>query len=239
MVMRGGFNTAFFHNSVKCRNARTKINAIKDIAGNRFEGDDVPVVLVDHYANFLGKEDHVTRLNQEDIFVNVLSPAVAANMVRQVTREEVKSAMFSIGENKAPGPDGYTSAFFKHAWDIVGDEISTAILEFFDNGKLLKQLNHTILALIPKVETPDSVIDYRPISCCNVLYKCISKIITDRLKGSLGDLVSINHSAFVPGRKISDNILLTQELMHNYHLNRGPARCAFKIDIQKAYDTVS
>ncbi|XP_021985789.1 uncharacterized protein LOC110881983 [Helianthus annuus] len=156
-----------------------------------------------------------------------------------VTREEIKQAMFSISENKAPGPDGYTSAFFKHAWDIVGEEVTNAVLDFFDNGQLLKQINHAILSLIPKKDTADSVLDYRPISCCNVLYKCISKIITERIKGSLESFVGINQSAFVPGRKISDNILLTQELMHNYHLNRGPPRCAFKIDIQKAYDTVN
>nr|GEU94056.1 putative reverse transcriptase domain, reverse transcriptase zinc-binding domain protein [Tanacetum cinerariifolium] len=58
------------------------------------------------------------------------------------------------------------------------------------------------------------------------------------MKGSLINLVSQNQSAFVPGRRISDNILLTQELMHNYHLDRGQPWCAFKVDIQKAYDTV-
>ncbi|GJW82006.1 putative reverse transcriptase domain, reverse transcriptase zinc-binding domain protein [Tanacetum coccineum] len=58
------------------------------------------------------------------------------------------------------------------------------------------------------------------------------------MKGCLSDLVNLNQSSFVPRRRISDNILLTQELMHNYHLDRGPARCAFKVDIQKAYDTV-
>ncbi|KAF5815085.1 hypothetical protein HanXRQr2_Chr03g0118881 [Helianthus annuus] len=55
-------------------------------------------------------------------------------MVRQVTQEEVKAVMFSIGENKAPGPDGYTSAFFKRSWDIVGDEVTAAVLQFFENG---------------------------------------------------------------------------------------------------------
>nr|XP_043612553.1 uncharacterized protein LOC122584456 [Erigeron canadensis] len=64
------------------------------------------------------------------------------------------------------------------------------------------------------------------------------KILANRLKGCLADLISINQSAFVPGRQISDNILLTQELMHNYHLDRGLPRAAFKVDIQKAYDTV-
>ncbi|XP_022042079.1 uncharacterized protein LOC110944741 [Helianthus annuus] len=217
----GDSNTSFFHKCVKSRNARNKISCINDIHGNRFEGDGITGALVDHYSNFLGTAQLVSRFDDDDLFRNTLSQHTADQMVRQVTREEVKQAMFGIGENKAPGPDGFTSAFFKHAWDIVGDEVTNAVLDFFENGKLLKQVNHTILALVPKMDTPNSVLDYRPISCCNVLYKCTSKIITDRIKGSLDKLVSINQSAFVPGRKISDNILLTQELMHNYHLNRG------------------
>ncbi|GJZ26280.1 hypothetical protein Tco_0570533, partial [Tanacetum coccineum] len=123
-------------------------------------------------------------------------------------------------------------------WDIVKVDVSKAIKEFFMSGKLRKEVNHTIIALIPKVPSPTRVNDYRPISCCNVLFKCISKIISNRIKDSLTNLVNINQSAFVPGRRISDNLLLTQELMHNYHMDRGPSRCAFKVDIQKAYDTM-
>nr|GEV20431.1 hypothetical protein [Tanacetum cinerariifolium] len=120
----------------------------------------------------------------------------------------------------------------------IGDDVTKAVGEFFTNGTMLKELNHAIIALVPKVSTPSKVNDYRPISCCNVLYKCVSKIIANRIKGFLELIVSANQSAFVSGRSIADNILLTQELMHNYHLDRGPARCALKVDIQKAYDTV-
>ncbi|GJR90251.1 hypothetical protein Tco_0214262, partial [Tanacetum coccineum] len=140
--------------------------------------------------------------------------------------------------DKSPGLDGYTAAFFKEAWDIVGQDVINAVKEFFANGKIPKELNHTIIALIPKVHTPTRVNDYRLISCCNVLFKCISKIIANRIKNSLKIIISPNQSAFVPGRSITDNILLTHELMHNYHLDRGVPRCAFKVDIQKAYDTV-
>ncbi|GKA33637.1 hypothetical protein Tco_0720066 [Tanacetum coccineum] len=121
---------------------------------------------------------------------------------------------------------------------IVADDFVAAVCEFFTNGKILKELNHTIIALIPKVNSPTRVNDYRPISCCNVMFKCISKIIANCIKECLKVLVSSNQSAFVPGRSIANNILLTQELMHNYHLDRGLPRCAFKVDIQKAYDTV-
>nr|GFC38336.1 reverse transcriptase domain, reverse transcriptase zinc-binding domain protein [Tanacetum cinerariifolium] len=68
---------------------------------------------------------------------------------------------------------------------IIGVDVIKAVKEFFTNGRLLKELNHTIIALIPKVNTPARVTDYRPISCCNVLFKCISKIIANRLKDSL------------------------------------------------------
>ncbi|XP_021991402.1 uncharacterized protein LOC110888172 [Helianthus annuus] len=154
----GDSNTSYFHNSVKSRNARNKINCIKDTNGNQYEGVDVAAALLNHYSAFMGTEDKVARLDDADLFVNVLQQNVAETMVRQVIDDEVKQAMFSISENKA---------------------------------------------------------------------------------GCLGTLVNINQSAFVPGRKISGNILITQELMHNYHVDRGPPRCALKIDIQKAYDTVS
>ncbi|XP_022030707.1 uncharacterized protein LOC110931630 [Helianthus annuus] len=234
----GDMNSAFFHSSLKIRNHVSRIEVIKDSAGNLFEGDNVYKPFVQHYENFFGSQGDISLTPAPDLFSKVLAPQVATHMIRQVTAEEVKKAMFSIGIDKAPGPDGYTAAFFKSAWPIVGNDITCAIVDFFETGNLLRELNHTNIVLIPKIPTPSAVIDYRPIACCNVLYKCISKIVADRIKNALNDIVSINQSAFVPGRRISDNIMLTQELMHNYHRHSGPPRCAFKVDIQKAYDTV-
>ncbi|XP_071738847.1 uncharacterized protein [Rutidosis leptorrhynchoides] len=101
-----------------------------------------------------------------------------------------------------------------------GQDVINVVQEFFLTGQMLKEINYTIVSLIPKVYVPSKVTDYRPIACCNVIYKCISKIIVARIKSSLDDIVNINQSAFIPGRKIADNILLTQELMRNYHLNK-------------------
>lgn len=81
---------------------------------------------------------------------------------------------------KAPGPDGYNSSFFKMAWPVIGEDIISAVQQFFENGKLLKELNCTTLTLIPKVDAPTSVLDFRP--SCNVLYKCITKLLCVRLK---------------------------------------------------------
>ncbi|GJX13355.1 hypothetical protein Tco_0205113, partial [Tanacetum coccineum] len=237
-LREGDSNSAYFHKVVKSRIGRSRIDVVTSDNGDMFENDQVPEVFVHHYEAFLGQPGSTSGFNANNLFQTRLEEDVALNMTRQVTRQEVKSALFSMGNEKAPGPDGYTAAFFKEAWEIVADDVVAAVKEFFTNGKLLRELNHTIIALIPKVSSPTRVTDYRPISCCNVLFKCISKIITNRLKESLKVLVSPNQSAFVPGRSIADNVLLTQELMHNYHLDRGTPRCAFKVDIQKAYDTV-
>ncbi|GKA15175.1 sodium/hydrogen exchanger 6 [Tanacetum coccineum] len=217
---------------------KNRIEMVSDASNMFYDGNHVPDAFVSHYNQFFGAEGDTTPLDDHDLYIRTLDNAKADFMVRNVTNEEIKSVIFSMRDDKAPGLDGFTAAFFKKAWDVVGGDITCVLHDFFSNGKLLKELNHTSIALIPMVTTPARINDYRPISCCNVLYKCISKIIVDRVKEGLGDIVSINQSAFVPGHRISNNILLTQELMRNYHKKRGPPRCAFKVDIQKAYDTI-
>ncbi|KAI9200109.1 hypothetical protein LWI28_002908 [Acer negundo] len=80
--------------------------------------------------------------------------------------------------------------------------------------------------------------EFRPISCCNNLYKIIAKIIANRIKPCLPDINSPSQSAFVAGRSIGDNILLAQELIRNYHTNIGCPRLALKVDFKKAFDMV-
>nr|GEW40904.1 RNA-directed DNA polymerase, eukaryota, reverse transcriptase zinc-binding domain protein [Tanacetum cinerariifolium] len=106
-------------------------------------------------------------------------------------------------------------------------------------GLLLGEVNATLISLVPKIQNPDKVSDFRPIACCNVIYKCISKIITNRLKGVLGKLVHESQSALIDGRQTTDNILLAQELFKGYNKKQKIKKVAFKIDLQKAYDTIN
>ncbi|KAL0294829.1 UNVERIFIED_CONTAM: hypothetical protein Sangu_3209500 [Sesamum angustifolium] len=128
----------------------------------------------------------------------------------EVVDEFVSFYQRLLGEDKAPGPDGYSSGFYKAAWPVIGDEVVKAILEFFTTGRLLKQVNTTLLALIPKI---------RCRTWCQIF-----------------DPYHAN--AFVPGRSIGDNILLAQEMFTGYNRQGLPKRCALKIDLRKAYDTV-
>ncbi|GJX52037.1 hypothetical protein Tco_0280406 [Tanacetum coccineum] len=98
-------------------------------------------------------------------------------MTREVTNEEIKSAMFDIGDNKASGPDRFTSCFFKKSWNIMGKDVCEAVREFFKSGKLLGEMNATLMTLVSKIQNSRIVSDYIPIACCNVLYKCINDLL--------------------------------------------------------------
>ncbi|GJX80091.1 RNA-directed DNA polymerase, eukaryota, reverse transcriptase zinc-binding domain protein [Tanacetum coccineum] len=238
-LSEGDSNTKYFHNSVKGNLNRNRIESVEDLEGKRFSGQHVGAQFVKHFQSVLGEAKLVDPIfDPGSLFVKRLSIDDAEFMVRPVSKDEIKSVFFAMNDEKAPGPDGFSSKFFKAAWSVIGDEVCTAICDFFKNGRLLKEVNATIIALVPKSMSPQKVSDFRPISCCNVIYKAISKIIANRIKGCLGILVDECQNAFIPTRQISDNVLLSQELVRNYHRNRGPSKVAFKIDIHKAYDSV-
>lgn len=158
-------------------------------------------------------------------------------LANDVSADEIRSALFSIPDEKAPGPDGY-SQFFKRAWSIVGVLLVEAVTECFETGRLLRQWNATTLMMIPKSECAQTVGEFRPIACCNVIYKVISKVLANRLAPILDRIVDKTQSAFVKGRLISDNIHLAEQFLRQYERKSVSPRCLLKIDIRKAYDSV-
>lgn len=116
------------------------------------------------------------------------------NLNQPVIDLEIKCVVESMGEMKAPGPDGLNGLFFQKNWDTIGNAVCRAVKDFFTNGQLPSELNETVVTLIPKVPMPDCLNLLRPISCCNYLYMVISKIFVLRLRGYMGELVSHNQS---------------------------------------------
>ena len=155
-----------------------------------------------------------------------------------LTPLEIKDAAFAIHPDKAPGPDGFSASFFQSNWKVVGPAIIKEIQYFFREGVLPNSINSTHIRLIPKIQSPKAVSDYRPIALCNVYYKIISKLLSIRLKPVLQEVISENQSAFIPGRAISDNVLITHEVLHFLKTSGAVKHCsmAVKTDISKAYD---
>ena len=117
-----------------------------------------------------------------------------------------------MGDLKAPGPDGMPAIFYKKCWHIVGERVIKEVLQVLNGGEMPAGWNDTNIILIPKVKNPTKLKIFRPISLCNVIYKIVSKVLANRLKKILPDVISSTQSAFVPGRLITDNILVTYEV---------------------------
>ncbi|CAN0861736.1 LINE-1 reverse transcriptase homolog [Linum grandiflorum] len=238
----GDSNTAYFHASVKIRQLKNQIVQLEAHGGHMVS--DMPSlsgIIVDYYSELLGKVDthvHSDLGHLGSLLQRKLPHIQVVALCLPITAEEVKVALFSIPEDKSPGPYGFTSCFYKVMWDIVQDDVVAAILQFFETGIMPKVVNSTLISLIPKKANATHIRDFWPIACCNVLYKCVAKILARRLAACLPEVVSQMQSAFVKGRQIGDDILLAHELVNSYHLKHVSPRCAMKIDLRKAFDSV-
>jgi hypothetical protein len=235
----GDGNTSFFHKVVRARNSSNLIKVLLDVEGTRVtDMQRIKDIAWDYYQNLLGHTSHeFTHVKADkvaNLFCKKFSPSCVECMQARVTKDEIQQVILSMNRSKASGPDGFSAGFFQQAWPIVGEDVCDAIMEFFSSGRLLKEVNSTIITLVPKKKNATSMGDFRPISCCNLVYKCITKIMANRLVAGLDEVISSNQGAFVPKRSIVENILLAQELVCNYHRTVGKARCTLKIDLMKA-----
>ena len=141
---------------------------------------------------------------------------------------------------KAPGPNGMSTIFFQKYWDVVGNDIVCMVLNVLNSNMLIVDINRTNITLIPKINSPSKMSDFRLKSLCNVLYKLVSKVIANRLKNILPQIISENQSTFLSKRLITNNILVAFELMHYLeHKKKGKENfMAVKLDMSKAYDRV-
>ena len=142
--------------------------------------------------------------------------------------------------SKAPGPDGLSAGFFQRYQNIVGRSVSAACLEILNGDWDLSLINHTYVALIPKVKELKRVSEYRPISLCNIIYKIISKCFTNRPEIVLEHLISPYQSTFIPQRLITYNIIIGYECLHKIRCRKQGKEglVAVKLDNIKAYDRI-
>ena len=143
-----------------------------------------------------------------------LSNRISAFLDSPFSAAKIKKALFYMFPTKAPRLDGMPALFYQTHWEIVGRDITTACLRCLIDGDSLEAINETLVVLIPKVDSPMKMSEFRPISLCNVIYKIVAKTLADRFRLALRDVISETQSAFVPGRLISDNAIIGFECVH-------------------------
>lgn len=243
-LREGDLNTSYFHRIWK---VRTAVNAIRSflLPSGVLITDPIAMgeLAIAHFQSILAPDVLPITISTPQWFASFLSyrcsPQQIITMSALPLPETIISTLHHLNPNKAPGPDGLTSGFFKASWSIIGAEVLCSIEAFFRSGFLPTVVNSTILSLVPKHPGASAITDYRPISCCTTIYKTISKILVSKLKPILSDLILPNQTAFVQGRLLIENTILATEVVDGYHKQHGPPRITLKVGIAKAFDTLN
>ncbi|CAL1367235.1 unnamed protein product [Linum trigynum] len=240
-LQEGDQNTGFFHASTIRRKHRNRILKLRDALGNWLDKPDE----LDHHVNDFYRHLFESRRGSFDHSLLTGFPALVTDEINntltaQITKEEVRKAVFQLGANKAPGPDGFPGHFFRTYWSCIEDIFCKEIFDFFRTGIMTEGWNDTFITLIPKVDHPEMIGQFRPISCCNFRYKVITKIMTIRLQPWLPNLVNELQAAFTGGRQIQDNIVIVHEVLNQFKKNKKKKKkeMMLKLDMKKAYDLV-
>ncbi|XP_038999040.1 uncharacterized protein LOC120124432 [Hibiscus syriacus] len=220
-LREGDLNTRFFHQRTQVNKKKNTIRLVMGEDGQRYDTfDGMAAELVKFFTNLIGSTDPLFKSfpieSLKDLLRYSLPDGAVSFLTKEVSKLEIKEALFRQGKDKTLGPYGFTFGFFKAIWEIVGSDFISAVRYYFQTSFLLPAFNATTLVLVPKSSNACFAKDFRPISCCSVVYKTITRILVDRLVPYFPEMISQNQTSFVKDRNIMDNTLLAQEVVREY-----------------------
>ncbi|XP_070032638.1 uncharacterized protein [Nicotiana tomentosiformis] len=172
----GNANTNYFHSTIRDRRRRLQILKIKDHRGHWIEGDsNIGKAVVHHFQQFFNINHHFNYHN----IINCISQCVNdddnENFTAIPDTEEIRDVVFNMSLTSAAGSDGYNRKFFQTCWDIIKEDIIVFVQDVFNDRRLTKFFSHTCLVLIPKVDSPSSFSDLKPISLTQEIAQGVNK----------------------------------------------------------------
>ena len=217
----GDHNTKFFH---AMANQRRRVNRIEGLRGANGVWYDKPEEIEREVLDYFATIFSTANPPPFEAILESINPRITVGMneflLKEFSEVEVRKALQQMHPIKAPSPDGMSLISYQKYWEVVGDNVIKCVLQSLNSGCMPSGLNETYICLIPKVRCPQNIMEFRPISLCNVLYKIVAKVLANRLKEILPEVISESQSAFVPRRQITDNVIVAFETMHSIDQRR-------------------
>ncbi|GKU94470.1 hypothetical protein SLEP1_g7966 [Rubroshorea leprosula] len=214
------------------------VDDAKKIGGEQCRGVNEIKEGVKNYFKELFSEEEWQRPKLDGISFKQIDKSDNDSLTATFSKEEIKNAVWDCDSSKSPGPDGFNFRFIKAMWEEIKQDVIGFVQEFHEHGKLVRGSNSSFIALIPKVENPHKIEDYRAISLSRVMYKILAKLLANRLRKVLEKIIGEQQMAFIEGRQLMDGVVIANEVIDEGKRKRKKS-FLFKVDFEKAYDKVS
>ena len=202
-LKEGDKNSKFFHCLANSHRNTNTIGKLIINGASSTSQDEIRDHIVRFYET-LYREDGYRRLYLDGIQFDAIFDEDALWLDRPFEENEIEIVVQGCNGDKAPGPDGFSLAFFQHCWSIVRNDIMAVCQEFHEHCQFERSLNATFVSLIPKKHRPNEIKDFRPISSVGGMCKIIGKLLASRLSTILGKIISPSQNAFVKGKTNSE-----------------------------------
>jgi hypothetical protein len=237
----GDRNTKYYQIKAVTRRRKNNILMLRGDNNEWVEdADKIRCMATEFYQKLFTRTQVLFEWNQTSVTYPRLSNELLEMLNAPITNDEVRKAIFVMNPWKAPGPDGFPAGFYQKSWSFVGEHVCDFVRLVWSNPSKISEVNQTDICLIPKIQSPEYISQFRPISLCNTIYKVVSKVVVERLKDCIPIIISPYQTGFVPGRNIHENIIVAQEMTHSMVKMKGrKGYVAIKVDLSKAYDKLN
>jgi len=195
-------------------------------------------IAVDFYSELYKKEDTdngcTLQLLQQ---LPTITEEQSRTLDSALSFQELTEAVTQMSTGRSPGIDGLPVDFYKAFWKIIGRDFYEVVQKCFNDKLLPKSCQRAVLALLPKKGDLSLLKNWRPVSILTSDYKIIAKLLANRMKCVLGDIIHQDQSYCIPGRTIHDNIFLIRDILDYSKLYEENIGFLF-LDQEKAFDRV-
>ncbi|CAI5481406.1 unnamed protein product [Closterium sp. Yama58-4] len=223
---------------IRSRKEKTQIKELSAggvlVTGNK----EILSVASQFYRDLFGTDRQKALTDWQPVAGKVLSPTARVRVAADWSEKEVQQAFRSMAKNKAPGRDGLPKELFETHWDVLGKHFMGLVESFTASSSIPASTKDAVTILLHKKGGRDQIENYRPITLLSFTYKVLARVVADRMKRFLHEVISPEQYGFLPGRRLSDAVGLVADVI-DAAKNKEKDWYLLLVDFRKAFDSVS